>query len=305
MRAKIFFITLSVLALALGCRGKWPGQGQVVAWVNQQPIYLADYQEELEKNWGSGETSASGLDFKLKLKCLEEMIEQNLILAEAERLKIQVTDQELGDELSQLLDLSNSEAAKRFGDKGINQEKWEKQVAQDLLIRKTLDTVFQYQVYLSDAELKNYYEKNYKSLTLAERARAFQILLPDEPQAQETLNQLKAGADFKELARKYSKSPEARNGGDLGWVERQQLPQFLGDAIFALKPGTVSDLIKSPFGYHILLVEARSEARQLNFEEAKGQIQKALYAEKRNGLYMNWIRARWKANRIKINYQLL
>jgi len=305
MRIKLLLAALCFSAVLGSCRGSWPGSGQVVAWVNAKPIYLADYQQELEKNWVSGESVAGELDFKLKLKCLEEMIEQKLIVIEAGRLGVRVTDQELKDELSQLVDMSDPEWSKRLGQKGVNQEKWKRQVAQDLLIRKTLDTVFAHQIHLTEAELKSYYEQNAKSLALTERVHAFQILLPDELPAQEVLNQLKAGADFKELARKYSKSPEAQNSGDLGWVERQQLPQFLGDALFALAPGSISRLIKSPFGYHLLLAEAKSEARALSFDEAKDSIAKVLYAEKRNSLYRNWIRARWKANRIKINYQLL
>jgi len=318
MHPKTILPVLAGLILISGCKGGWSENQQVVAWVNDQPIYLAEYQENLEKNWSANEEGGTDqLSFQIKLKSLEEMIEQNLVLGEAKRLGIKITEPELNSELEQLINLNDAgsgdpalpagqaELLKILAGNGMSREKWKAQVAQGLLIRKTLDTVFKYQIDLSDQELKNYYEKYSKSLILPERVRARQILLTDEKTAQEVLNLLRAGADFQELARKYSKSPEAKQGGDLGWVERGQLPAVLEENIFKLKSGAVSELIKSQFGYHLLMAEERSEARQLSFEEAQERIRKALLEEKKKGLYQAWIRELWKKSRIKINYQLL
>ncbi len=274
--------------------------------MNRHPIYLADYQENLDKNWkpeaGSG---VEELGFQLKLKCLEEMIEQELIAQEADRIGIQVSGQELDTELAGLIDLKNPALAKSLSDQGISQEQWKAEVGRDLRIRKTLDTVMLYQVYLPEPELTKYYEQNPKSMFRPERVYARQILLTDQNQVQEVLGLLAAGADFKELARKYSISPEADRGGELGWVEREQLPVFLEQVLFNMAPGTVSKPIQSPFGYHLLMVEVKDQARQLAFEEARDQIRKTLEQEKKEELYRHWIQGLWKKSRIKINYQLL
>lgn len=278
----------------------------MIAWVNDEPIYLVDYQENLERNWKAGEDSGvSELSFKIKLKCLEQMIEQRLILKEADRLGINTTEQELNSELEQMIDLNNPEVQQSLAEKGISWEKWKEQIRQDILIRKTLDTVFKYQIYFSDRELRDYYEKHLPELRLPESARVRQILLMDDAEGSEVLKQLQAGADFKEMAQKHSKGLEAQNSGDLGWVPRGQLPDVLDEVIFSSNPGTVSGLIKSQFGYHILLIEERSPAREPSFEEAKDRIEKMLSEERKKTLYQRWIQSLWKSNKISINYQLL
>jgi len=306
MRKKTLLICLAFLVLLLSaCKG-WEKKKEVIAWVSGEPIYLVDYQENLERNWKSGQDSgASELSFQLKLKCLEQMIEQKLILKEAHRLGINTTEQELNSELEKLIDLNNPEVQQSLEEKGINWKKWKEQIRQDILIRKTIDTVFKHQIYFSEKELRDYYEKHLPELRLPESARVRQILLMDEAEAREVLKQLQAGADFKEMARKHSKNLEAENGGDMGWVTRGHLPDVLDEFIFSSNPGTLSGLIKSQFGYHILLVEERSPAREPSFEEAKERIEKKLTEERKKTLYQRWIQYLWKSNKISINYQLL
>ena len=91
-----------------------------------------------------------------------------------------------------------------------------------------------------------------------------------QAKANDVLKQLKAGGDFAELAKKYSKDPgSAAKGGDLDFVSRGQMVKPFEDAAFSLKTGETSGLVKTTYGYHILQVQAREDARVKPFAEVK------------------------------------
>jgi parvulin-like peptidyl-prolyl isomerase len=82
--------------------------------------------------------------------------------------------------------------------------------------------------------------------------RASHILVEKQSQALKILEELKAGADFKDLAKKYSICPSGKKGGDLGQFNRGQMVREFEQAAFSLKQGEISGLIKTQFGYHII-----------------------------------------------------
>jgi len=144
------------------------------------------------------------------------------------------------------------------------------------------------QIKLSDDELRKLYQASIDKYRTPERVRARHILLKttDKPQAElpkiearakELLKQLKAGADFAELARKNSEDPgSAAKGGDLDWITRgQTVPEF-EKAAFSLKPKELSDVIKTQYGYHIIQVLEKQDAHVRPFEDVK----KELYDER-------------------------
>ncbi|MDZ4322972.1 MAG: peptidylprolyl isomerase, partial [Alphaproteobacteria bacterium] len=78
---------------------------------------------------------------------------------------------------------------------------------------------------------------------------------------------LKNGTDFKKLAQSKSKDETAKEGGDLGWFRKSELPTELGEAAFALTPGTYSqEPIKTDFGWHVILVEGVRDAKPPKFD---------------------------------------
>ncbi|MFA5868589.1 MAG: peptidylprolyl isomerase [Candidatus Bathyarchaeia archaeon] len=87
---------------------------------------------------------------------------------------------------------------------------------------------------------------------MSPKIRASHILVEKQSQALKVLEELKAGGDFRELARKYSTCPSGKRGGDLGQFGRGQMAKEFEQAAFALKTGQVSEPVKTQFGYHII-----------------------------------------------------
>ncbi|HUI56048.1 MAG TPA: peptidyl-prolyl cis-trans isomerase [Bryobacteraceae bacterium] len=138
----------------------------------------------------------------------------------------------------------------------------------------------------TDAELQAAYNQNLANYRLPERVHARHILLmtqgkpaADEPKikakAEDLLKQLKAGADFAELAKNNSDDTgSAAKGGDLDWVTRGQMVPEFEQATFSLQPGQISGLVKTQYGYHIIQVLAHEQARVKPFSEVKDELAK-------------------------------
>ncbi len=126
--------------------------------------------------------------------------------------------------------------------------------------------------------LKALYVEEMQNYERQEEIRARHILVDSEKEAEAILFQLKKGANFTTLANEKSKDKNA-NGGDLGYfTENMMIPEF-GKAVFAMKKGQLSGPIKTPYGWHIVLVEDKRLAEAPTFEEVQDTL-KQVYAER-------------------------
>lgn len=146
--------------------------------------------------------------------------------------------------------------------------------------------------HVTDAEIQQYYQANQASYSTPERVKVSHILFKTtgetpaqiaatKQKAEKVLDQVKHGADFAKLAKQYSEDDgSADNGGELGWIRRgQTVPQF-EKAAFSLKPGQISDLIQTVYGFHIIKVEAHEDAHVQTLADVHDQIQQKLQHQK-------------------------
>ncbi|HKM91122.1 MAG TPA: peptidyl-prolyl cis-trans isomerase [Candidatus Acidoferrales bacterium] len=136
----------------------------------------------------------------------------------------------------------------------------------------------------ADAALEDYYKQNLDMYRVQNRVHVEHILLKTtgktdaealeiRKKAEEVLAKARKGANFEELAKEYSQDDTTKaKGGDLGWIQRgQTVPEF-EQAAFALKKGEISDLVKTMFGFHIIKLMDREEARTKSFDEVRASI---------------------------------
>ncbi|MGA8770943.1 MAG: peptidylprolyl isomerase [Rhodomicrobium sp.] len=129
---------------------------------------------------------------------------------------------------------------------------------------------------VSEAQARAAYDEQIGKLKPEQEVHARHILVKTEDEAKDLVKQLKAGADFKELAQKSSDGGSAHSGGDLGYFARGQMVKSFEDAAFALEAGQISDPIKSEFGWHVIKVEDKRTKPAPAFEEVKDQITASL-----------------------------
>ena len=116
-------------------------------------------------------------------------------------------------------------------------------------------------------KVKAVYEQETKKVKPVERVRARHILVSTKEEAEKVLKELKAGAKFEDLARKYSKDGSKEFGGDLGYFTRDEMVPEFSKAVFALKKGEVSKPVKTEYGWHIIKLEDRKEIGPRPLEE--------------------------------------
>ncbi|MGZ5432960.1 MAG: peptidylprolyl isomerase, partial [Thermoanaerobaculia bacterium] len=120
----------------------------------------------------------------------------------------------------------------------------------------------------SDAEVQNYYQSHQNEFRSGEEVRVRQILVNDESIAKDILGKLKNGASFSELSTEFSRAPNAKRGGEIGFVSRGEVPKMFEDEIFRLQAGEVSDIIRTDTSFHIFKVDERRPPGMLDVQAA-------------------------------------
>src|SRR6185295_13319162 len=136
------------------------------------------------------------------------------------------------------------------------------------------------QVAPTEADLKKVYEENRGNYVLDERRRARHILIPlngdddagARKQAESVLAEARAGKDFADLAKKYSKDSTATDGGELGFVQKKDFPGPFGDTLFGMKVGDIAGPVKSQFGYHLIKLEEIQAGEAKPFESVRAEL---------------------------------
>ena len=158
---------------------------------------------------------------------------------------------------------------------------------QQLLVREAKNAA-------TDAAMKKFYDEQIGQIKPTEEVRARHILIEGEEDAKKALARVKGGEDFAKVAKEVSKDPgSGAEGGDLGFFTKDRMVPEFAEAAFAMKPGEVSGLVKSQFGFHIIKLEERRMKPVPTLEQVKDRLAQAL-AGKAQAEYLGKLRAEAK-----------
>ena len=244
----------------------------------------------------------------MKDKVINELIVRSLINQEIEKRNIKVTKEDTDKEFKAIIDKVGSK--EKFNDllkqNGISPSQFKKDLNEEVKMKKLVTMLSKVKV--SDAEAKKFYNENLSKFKYPDKVRASHILIsanPEEIKEKMTSDSKNKGLSKKEIqakideelaiqlekankihaeVKKNSKAFEkiareisddttsAKKGGDLGFFSKQEMVEPFSKAAFNQKPNTISAVVKSPYGYHIILVKDRMKAGQEPFEKVKDGI---------------------------------
>ena len=305
-RHRFLLVPLLLLLLIAGCGRKGEKEKQeFIATVNGRKIYVKNFQEKIAFINDSRELTKEEI-YDLKKEILERMIERELILQEAARLGVKVSKEEIEKRVEILLaDYSPGELNVALTREEIDFEKWKKRAEEDLMIDKVIYLQINSKVSLKDEDLQHYYEQHKDEFSQPGQVRALHIVVETEQEAKEILKRLNKGEDFSRIAREKSISPDARNGGDLGFFSEGQMPKEFDDAVFKLKKGETSNVVRTPYGYHIFKVTDKVSGGMKTFSDVREKVETKLVMERQNLEFDKWIKSLKKNAEIVIHKELL
>lgn len=154
------------------------------------------------------------------------------------------------------------------------------------------------QVSVSDKDTEEYYNEHKAELVGEETVSASHILVDTEELALEILAKINAGEiSFADAAKEYSSCPSKENGGSLGEFGRGQMVPEFDTKVFEMKPGEITDTpVKTQFGYHLIKLDAKTEAREIPYSEIKDRLKEVVLQDKQKKAYDS------KINQLKILY---
>jgi peptidyl-prolyl cis-trans isomerase C len=212
---------------------------------------------------------------------IDEFVKRELLLAEADRLKIEAPEEKVESTLAGIRRRSpkGNEPKGILTDGPAGNDSLRNEVITAVRIEKLLETVLPESAEPSPAEIESFRQEHQAKLVLPERVKASHILIkvandasPEEKtaareRAETVRKQLLEGADFATLAKDVSACPSAQRGGDLGVFPRGKMAPAFEQAAFSQPEGEIGDIIETPFGFHIIRVEKKLEAGPADDEQ--------------------------------------
>lgn len=289
---KKYIIFICSLFLIAGCSKKEHdinNSSGVIAVIDGENIALSEFESYKDR-----EKVLSQPDKEL----IEGFIEWQILLTEAKKQKISVSDNEIKNYLSSI----GNEQVLIDNKNKIESEKLKEIIKGQIIVDKLIKQNIFKNVAVSNSEVLDYFNKNKSEFKKSNSISISQIVVKDPGTAKNIKNRLLNGnIAFDELAKQYSISPERAKGGYLGEFDENSLPKYFSDAVKNIETGKISDVIKTSFGYHILKVVARNSSGIVPFDKAKISISKKILNIKKEEKLKEWIGEKMK--KVTINKQ--
>jgi peptidyl-prolyl cis-trans isomerase C len=268
------------------------------ATVNGSTISEADVKKEtdrfLQQATATGQQVSAEQMTELRKEVLDSLISREVVYQESQKQGIKIDESEIDSKVADLKKGFPTEAEYQavLQKMNITEPELRKQISKQLAMKKLIDQVVIPKVTVDDAEVKKFYDEHPDDFKMPEQVRASHILKKvdakasedDKAKAKKDLadlqQRIKKGEDFAALAKQSSDCPSAPRGGDLGFFPRGQMVPPFEAAAFALKPGDLSDIVETQFGYHLIKVTDKKAPSTLSFDESKEKISQYLKQEK-------------------------
>ncbi|MFC1533803.1 peptidylprolyl isomerase [Thermodesulfobacteriota bacterium] len=221
---------------------------------------------------------------------INKVIEKSLILEYGKEESIVVTDDELKSAIRDIKrDYPEGVFQKMLLQRYIDFDEWKEGLRQELLIKKNIIRATSGITPITFDETKKYFNSYRNEFRHPQMVQVRQIVTHSKEEAEMILEHLAKGHEMSELAKKYSITPEAEDGGILGWIAKGEQEESFEKIIFSLPVGKISNIFKSPSGYHIFKVLSIRNEGLKELPEVMAEIESKLILQKREFSYKRWI----------------
>ncbi len=272
----------ALLACTDGDKG--PPKVEAVATVDGSPITVEAFARELEfaRRTSAGVHPRSDEELAaFRRAALEELIDRTVVLDAAKAAGLSVPPDRIERELLRLkAEYHGGSFDEALAEGQLSQQELQERTRERLLVEKFfVERVFS-RVAVIDSEIEAWYAEHQDEFSEPEQVRAAQIVTKTPEDAKRVLAELRKGVRFDDAARRYSLSPDAKVGGDLGWFARGTMPSVFDQVCFSLAPGKTSEVVESEYGFHIFKVLDKRAAGKRSLEAARGLIEEKLLRKK-------------------------
>ena len=240
---------------------------------------------------------------EIRAAALNQLIDKKLVAQKIKELDIKVSDEEVRqaiDDVKKQNNLSPEALVAALNAQGLSFDQYKTQIREQMEHLRLMSQEVRSKIQVGEKEMQEYYEANYKSYS-EEMFQARHIFFSIGQKAPESdvkritataasvLQEIRNGKDFAELAKKYSDDAStAKDGGDLGTFRKGEMLPDIEQVLERMKPGEVSDLVKTAAGLHIIKLEKRFVKSTKTFDDAKGEIEETLYKKKSEERFRQW-----------------
>lgn len=268
----------------------------VLARVNGEEVKKADFDRMVKTiESRAGQPIPPERRDEILRGALDQLITYTLLSQESRNRGVKVETAEIDAKMGQLKSQFPSQEAfdKALKDRGMTAESLRKDAQVDLSVTKLMDAEVATVAGPSDGDAKDFYDKNPDKFKEDEQVRASHILIRVDEKADAAakakarseidavMKKVKAGGDFAKLAQEHSQDGSAAQGGDLNYFARGAMVEPFNKVAFELKPGQVSEVVQTQFGYHIIKKIDHKAGRTVPFEEAQARIRDYLANQKK------------------------
>ncbi|MEZ4601257.1 MAG: peptidyl-prolyl cis-trans isomerase [Syntrophotaleaceae bacterium] len=302
-----YLILLVLFALLLAaCQEPDKLESSVLLRVNGRITTLDQFQGEVSRLMSAENGMSKERRKELERSLLAQKIDREIVLEQADQAGIQIPVEQLQSVVEEnLAEYSAGDFEQMLREQHLTIEEWRRQLEENLRIEAAARRLAYDRITITEQEIADYYREHREEFNHTEQVRTRQIAVGSEDEGQRVLGLLHQGMDFGDAAQKFSRSPDAEQGGDLGFFSRGEMPVEFDQVVFSLPPGRISDLVHSEYGFHIFLVEERRPARRMSLAEVRDEIIARLRETKEEKAYQDWLQALRSQASIEVDWSLL
>ncbi|NIS62869.1 MAG: hypothetical protein GTO13_19875 [Proteobacteria bacterium] len=282
---------------------------KIVAIVNGEIITLAELERYYSETRDGSKTPGNPEEKGAKIlesrgEALDRLIEEKLVDQQCKKQSIKVSARDLDmaiEDVKRVNAITDEQLRSALMAEGLTLEDYRQQLREQIRRARLISRVVRKEVIVDDERLKRFYSEHIERFKEPDQIRASHILIMIPQGAEDllvealrhkgetTLERLRRGEDFQELARLYSDDASAKNGGDLGFFKKGELLPEFERATLSLQPGQVSGLVRTKIGFHIIKVTEIKEGSVIPYEEVTEKVRNHYIQEESKRLYKAWI----------------